>query len=399
MLVVGCGSGSTPARGTGDVAEPGDASDADVAVVDTSGDHDVVATDVADVGTTDTVDVVAPSDAADTGAPWIDPADALPPVPTTHRCRLFVLVESGDVPERLSDTGCVVDGEPAPEFVPYELNAPLWTDGADKARFVSVPPGARIAVRDDGTWSFPIGSVLMKVFSGPDDSDRAGQRVETRFMVRSTTGWSYLTFVWDDGGSDAERVTDGGTVDLTIADASLPYVVPSEAQCAYCHAVTAEEVLGPRTGQLDRVVEYASGRASQLDVLVALGLLDRQGSAPRWPEPFDPDDDLESRARAWLAANCGHCHQPGGWRPPELTLDLRFETSLADTRTCDERVQYLSHLPGDVRIAPGDPDASNLWLRIAEHGVGRMPSLATSRPDEQWILLVRDWILSMDGCP
>src|SRR6185295_7690867 len=82
----------------------------------------------------------------------------------------------------LSATGCVDPKDPkrpAAGLIPYDVNSPLWSDGADKQRFVALPDGALIHVKDcthepasckskaeggstndDGHFEFPVGTVL-----------------------------------------------------------------------------------------------------------------------------------------------------------------------------------------------------------------------------------------------
>ena len=43
-------------------------------------------------------------------------------------------------------------------------------------------------------------------------------------------------------------------------------------------------------------------------------------------------------------------------------------------------------------IAPGDPDRSILFQRVARRGPGQMPPLATSEVDRQAAELLREWI-------
>ena len=46
-------------------------------------------------------------------------------------------------------------------------------------------------------------------------------------------------------------------------------------------------------------------------------------------------------------------------------------------------------------VAPGEPDRSVLLYRVARRGPGQMPQLATSRPDEPAVEMLRQWILEM----
>ncbi|MGB8328783.1 MAG: hypothetical protein WCE62_01550, partial [Polyangiales bacterium] len=120
---------------------------------------------------------------------------ALPPRPEVQTCLSGV---TDAMPARLSDTGCFLDLkslEPGPDLIPYEVNSPLWTDGAFKPRYMVVPTPQRISIDEDGSWEFPDGSILIKSFGfelqvGEPESRRV---VETRFMVRRNGLWEYTT--------------------------------------------------------------------------------------------------------------------------------------------------------------------------------------------------------------
>jgi len=50
-------------------------------------------------------------------------------------------------PRLLSQTGVfasLADLRPSPGLIPYDVNAPLWSDGAVKRRWVALPPGSRV---------------------------------------------------------------------------------------------------------------------------------------------------------------------------------------------------------------------------------------------------------------
>ena len=62
--------------------------------------------------------------------------------------------------------------------IPYDVNSPLWSDGAIKTRGMVIPQGQKVHVlnctanpaeclygpEDDGRWVFPVGTVLVKSF-------------------------------------------------------------------------------------------------------------------------------------------------------------------------------------------------------------------------------------------
>jgi hypothetical protein len=85
----------------------------------------------------------------------------------------------------LSATGCVDPrnaSAPAAGLIPYAVAAPLWSDGADKERWLALPNGTTIQVQADGDFSLPPGRVLMKHFR------LAGDLVETRLFMRHANG-------------------------------------------------------------------------------------------------------------------------------------------------------------------------------------------------------------------
>ena len=411
----GCDNGSNdiqiPDSGSTDAG--GDAATDATAVPDATADAtaDPANMDIDDPMTDAAVDVLGDA----VGPRMVDPAVALPPRPDVQTCRLGSMNRTqvdADVPPTIAETGCYVGPgplQPGPDLVPYDVRSPLWTDGAFKTRYLVVPPGERIRVHEDGAWELPVGTILVKTFAYDRriNGEVIHLPVETRFMVRRELGWTVHTYRWNDTGTDASLLREGGVVtyevDTSDGPRSIDYAFPDETQCGYCHIDSAELVLGVQTPQLARSVEYTDGVADQLAVFAALGLFEGDEppttDAPR-PDPFDPNVPLEDRARSYLDVNCAHCHQPGGWRPPEMTMDLRWERSLEDALICGEPLQFESVVAqGSMRIAPGNLDESNLYQRMITEGLGRMPSLGTGVIDPAGADLIADWILSLDGCP
>src|SRR4029077_9850314 len=56
---------------------------------------------------------------------------------------------------------------PNPVVLPYDLNTPLFSDYADKYRFVWMPPGSSAEYKDDAAFEFPIGTIFAKSFAFP----------------------------------------------------------------------------------------------------------------------------------------------------------------------------------------------------------------------------------------
>jgi hypothetical protein len=70
---------------------------------------------------------------------------------------------------------------------PYEPAYQLWSDGAGKQRYVWLPPGGKIDVKDPNDFVFPIGTRFWKEFyAGPEGNQKLG---ETRYLVFHWLAW------------------------------------------------------------------------------------------------------------------------------------------------------------------------------------------------------------------
>lgn len=304
----------------------------------------------------------------------------------------------GTIPTQLSATGCVNaanPAQPASGLIPYAPNAPFWSDGASKARWIALPNGQNISVGADGDWDVPNGTVLVKNFS-------LGTRlVETRLLMRHSNGsWGGYTYEWNANGTDATRVVGGRTVQV----AGQSWVFPSEAQCFACHTQAAGRSLGLETAQLNGNLLYAAtGRtANQIVTLNAIGSLSppittAPASLPAMPDPYGTGGTVEARARAWLHTNCAQCHRPGGGTP--TALDLRYTTALAQTGACDVLPQAGDLGIANARlVAPGSAARSVLVARANRRDAAAMPPLASTVVDTAGVSLVGSWINGLSGC-
>lgn len=305
---------------------------------------------------------------------------------------------SDTTPTMLSATGCVNPSnasQPASGLVPYTINAPFWSDGADKERWLALPDGQSIAV-GNGDWSLPHGSVLMKHFR------LGGRLIETRLFMRHPDGvWGGFSYRWNAAQSDANLVRGGAISDI----GGQNWIFPSESECLQCHTAIAGRALGLETAQLNRSFAYPqTGRtADQLTTLNHIGLLAPAiadaTSQPMMPDPFDTSAALGNRARSYLHTNCAQCHQPGG--PTPSSLDLRYTTALSATRACD----VSPHSGGDLGlgasarlIAPGSATNSLVANRMNRRDSFAMPPLGSGVVDAAGVALITQWIDSLAGC-
>ncbi len=319
---------------------------------------------------------------------------------------------TGSVPEPptlLSQTGAfsnLANLAPAPGVIPYEVNQPLWSDGAEKKRWIAIPNDGspdsaeeQIVWSEEGSWSFPIGTVLIKHFEFP------GRRLETRFMVRGEDGaWFGFTYRWREDGTDA--VLQGSAAveeNLAVGGTNRTWHFPGRNECASCHNHASGRVLGVSTRQLNRDFFYeTTGRtANQLVTLNELGFFAggiSESSLPGMLTSRNQDDtsaSLERRARSYLDVNCAHCHQPG------TSVRAVFDARLSTSPWSQNLISVIPHndfgIPGAKLVTPGNPDASTIFHRAGsvESGVA-MPPVAKHVVDGEGMELLREWIASLD---
>lgn len=328
---------------------------------------------------------------------------ALPPRALETSCRPWV--DGAPVPT-LGETGCFSDVEtltPSPDLVPYAVRSPLWTDGADKRRWVVVPPGATLEASGQ-QMRLPAGSILIKLFVLDDVAGAPTDpvRMEIRFLVLEDpeVGWQMFTYRFDDDGREARLLDEGADVELVARGQTLTYHFPDRMTCEVCH-YRDRPVLGFSVAQVNFRHDYGPATRNQLLAMVDVGLLEPlEGPVETLPTMYDPaseDDPVEGRARSWLHTNCAHCHRPGGWAGSS-GMDLRFETPLAQTGTCGERTRYYG-LFGPDRITAGDPDQSGILMRMNAEGLARMPPIGMSVIDPAGADVLRRWIRSLETCP
>jgi glucose/arabinose dehydrogenase len=143
--------------------------------------------------------------------------------------RIYKLQRGGapvrPLPTLLSQTGAFSDLAtltPVPGLVHYEVNSPLWSDGAHKDRWMGIPDGRKIGFATNGEWTFPAGSVWVKHFelSVNETNPAIRRRLETRLLVRDTNGYVYgASYKWRPDLSDAEIVQGAISEDIEITGA------------------------------------------------------------------------------------------------------------------------------------------------------------------------------------
>ena len=335
---------------------------------------------------------------------------------------------------KLADTGCF-DATNKTAFasivIPYEVNSPLWSDGADKSRGFVVPQGSKIHVKncatastecmqgpaDTGRWVMPVGTVMVKSF-GFD-----GKLVETRLLMHpDASTWNGYSYRWNEEQTEATVVPNDDDPSLNnmrkqvmfnTGKSTVTWSYPYRFDCNGCHTDSAGGTLGPETRQMNRTV----GGMNQIDrwKTLATGSV-FEGAGPPTPyqaalvlpytgqlgtvTPNPTAAEKAARARSYLHANCSYCHRPDG---EFQTLDFRNDTAFKDVGACGVTpTKSTVGVPNALILKPGKPMESVMWLRMHAPFMNdkiRMPQLATYVLDDLGLAVISDWITSITACP
>lgn len=336
--------------------------------------------------------------------------------------RFFDALDTAAVPKRLSESGLFKDiqkKEVGPGIHRYELNTPLWSDGAEKIRYLILPPDSQISFHADSAYGFPKGTVFVKNFlfdSLPGDT-ASRFYLETRLLVKqhaegsAESQWYGFSYRWSRDGSDAFLVDGETGMDTSFpvrradgtGEVRKTWTFPSQNACWRCHIPKGRQVLGFFTAQINRPDPVQDAR-NQLETLAARGLFKNamalQG-AHRWAPLSDTSLPLERRARSYLAANCSFCHGADGFRTLGAFLSAQHNF---DFFKPDFPINYLNKpakfdygIPGALLIYGGDPDKSILTHRMRDRSPRvQMPPLATAEPDTLALRVISQWIATLD---
>lgn len=329
------------------------------------------------------------------------------------------VTDSTPAPPLLSMTGAFENLEtlePADGLIPYTLNAPFWSDGAIKSRWIAIPndgthdtPEEQVVYSEDGRWRYPEGAVTVKHFEMNTDetNQEERRRLETRFIVKGPNDSFYhLTYRWNEEGTDAELLAEGQSETLAIRTSAgirfQQWEYPSEENCIDCHRDISGSFLGPSARQFNGDFLYPETGvvSNQLATWNSLGI---------FSEPINEDSlaflltargldeetaSLEERALSYLDTNCGYCHFPGSIRTS--TFDARMTTPLERSAIINGSVFNNNSIQNAKVIAPGDTAKSLVYFRMRNIGnKAAMPPIAKALVDSAGLKLMEEWILSL----
>jgi hypothetical protein len=318
-------------------------------------------------------------------------------------------IAAASPPQTLKDTGLYADFDALkvdPKHLAFSPQYPLWTDGAAKRRWISLPPGTAIDGSDPDVWVFPVGTRFWKEFSF------GGQRIETRYIERQADGqWLYASYLWSADGREAQLTSEKGKRGAYPLGGGRSHSIPSVSDCKACHQGGRTEVLGFGALQLspdrDAGAPHTEPRSNgdlDLNALVAKGLLvGLPESLLETPPRIAAASATERAALGYLHGNCGHCHNDQG-SLKNIGLFLRQESGAKIQRVIASTVGHpvKKSAPGQtadavLRVEPRHPDRSALMQRVASRNPAlQMPPLGTELVDKNAVALIRRWISEAD---
>ena len=324
--------------------------------------------------------------------------------------------------EKLSDyqffKGNGSEQKPAKGVLPYSLNTPLFTDYAEKLRFVKLPENQTVAYNATEVLEFPVGTTIIKTFYYPNDfrKPELGRKlIETRLLIHEEDGWKALDYVWNDEQTEAFLEVAGDTKDVSYIDANgkkkkHEYAIPNINQCKGCHNRNEKmSPIGPSARQLNGVFQLAVGGGQssikstdnqlvawqKMGILANLPAIETVPKAAIWNKP--ETGSLDERARIWLDINCDHCHRKGG---PAQTSGLNLSIHETDPIAYGILKTPVAAGRGSGNkkydIVPNKPDESIIVYRMESTDPGiMMPEVGRKTTHKEGVELIKEWIKAM----
>ncbi len=316
---------------------------------------------------------------------------------------------------KLSDYGFfeghMANHNPVPGVMPYDVSAKLFSDYALKSRFIVLPSGEQLTYKPDGSFNFPVESILIKTFYYPADLRIPKENIrfmETRLLIHTQDGWMGFPYVWNEEQTEAYLEIAGKRLNVSFIDPAgqsinFEYSVPNFNQCKGCHVNQNRMIpIGPKVRLLNHDFDYDDGKMNQLvkwNMLDMISGLPSVSSLPHTPDYNDLESgSIEERARALIDINCAHCHRLGA--PGETSgLFLNIEE--------DDLTRLGIHKPPvaagrgsgnlDYTIVPQYPDQSIMIYRMESTDPGiMMPELGRKLVHKDGVELVKKWIQEME---
>jgi hypothetical protein len=286
--------------------------------------------------------------------------------------------DPGVLPGDLRCTGlysCWSSKTVSPTALAYKPDVELWSDGAEKSRWLALPAGGKIDISKHDGWVFPVGTKVFKEFKV------GGKRLETRIWQKvSGTGpasagaqWEATVYRWSEDGESSAKRLDTGEI---VGD----YEIPASSVCIRCHQGREDRLLGIDEWSLS--TPDATGLT--LAKMKELGLVTPEPTSPTLAIPEDGTGKAAA-ALGWLNANCGFCHNDdtgsakGTGLFMNLALDPAGDGGVSSTPVWKTAMNQPLRPTGKFALQP--QFAGFLRMRASDSTTSLVPTLDATRAD------------------
>lgn len=297
---------------------------------------------------------------------------------------------------------------PTEGVIEYKPASSLFTDYALKKRFIWMPQGTKGSfVSDAEILNLPVGSALIKNFYydnvQPGNTTRI---IETRIMIRKSTGWIFAEYIWNDEQTEAYLDMSGSYTEVSWLESgdlkSTNYRIPSETECMICHKMNEQPIpIGIKPQNLNVDFNYPDGTKNQLQKLISVGYLTNNlpGTILTTVDYRNESESLELRLRSYLDINCAHCHSENShcdYRP--IRLGFSETGNHVNMGLCVEPDEFIDASLTYI-ITPSNVQRSMMHFRLSSvDESNKMPLLGRSLVHEEGVQLLEDWINSVETC-
>jgi uncharacterized repeat protein (TIGR03806 family) len=313
---------------------------------------------------------------------------------------------------------------PRYKVLSYEPASSLFSDYSKKKRWVWMPSGTKATYNgDSNVLELPVGSVLIKTFyyDNVQNVTPVGSRriLETRLMIRKSTGWIFAEYVWNASQTEATLDLNGSNTPVTWIDENnitknVNYRLPNLSQCIVCHKSSVDGKttfipIGIKPQNLNFDYQYSNSITSnQLSRWIQYGYLQNGFDLPsetntcvNYNDLFQP---IDLRARSYVDINCAHCHQNErhcDYRPMRFAFsESGNENGLVNMGVCVDTQDMQGFSPNlNKIIKPQEIEKSMLYYRInTNNETYRMPLHGRTIIHTEGVNLIKDWINSLQQC-
>ena len=303
------------------------------------------------------------------------------------------------VPSLLSATGLFTSVEADGGLVlaegvqEYQPLYPLWSDGAQKTRWMYLPPGATIDTTDMSHWSFPAGTKFGKSSTSTASASRRASSGNGAPARATFSTWRTGGIPRRESRTTRRRRTrsSGSRTSMGPPITSRPSKTASLPQFAQ----------GARARLRSHRRPNHTLPGANIHTLIDAGTLT---VSPALAELQIPGNATEQAALGYLHANCGNCHNdsPGNPGTPSVNpMYLRLSVGTATVQATQTYTTAVNQATTDFtpdnimyRIEGQDPAGSCIVYVMEQrnNSAYKMPPIASNFVDDAGVAAVSAWV-------